>query len=60
MSKAEEYEICQRRGHQPTGVGTSDTFRTWWRCKWCGTKYATESVAQTIEEPGSQPVEEAE
>lgn len=50
-----EYKICQRRGHESSGVGFSDNQRTWSVCRWCGIHYATETTEKVIEKPGTIP-----
>lgn len=38
--KLSEYEICQRRGHETNGTGTTQGYGpTWMYCKWCGCKF---------------------
>jgi hypothetical protein len=45
---ADEYELCQRRGHQSSGLFTTEGFGTTWAyCRWCGVRSRTvESVEE--------------
>lgn len=45
---ADEYELCQRRGHEPSGVSTTEGFGTSWNyCRWCNVRFRTvESVVE--------------
>lgn len=45
---ADEYELCQRRGHEASGVMITEGFgTTWLYCRWCGVRFRTvESVEE--------------
>lgn len=52
---ADEYEVCQRRGHEHSGRGvTEGVGLTWGYCKWCNCRFRhTEPVM--VEHPTDEP-----
>jgi hypothetical protein len=49
-----EYEICLRRGHEPTGVQRTVGWSTWQHCKWCGTDYLYRETVECEEQNAPQ------
>lgn len=48
MSYENEYEVCQVRGHEASGVSTTIGMVTWQICRWCNTEFH-EGPPQIIE-----------
>lgn len=39
MMNHDEYEICKRRGHEPSGLSTTIGYETWEHCRFCNVQY---------------------
>lgn len=58
MINSSEYDICRRRGHEPSEVAvTYGMGPTWLRCRWCGAEYRW-TDPEMVEREGQDEAEE--
>lgn len=57
---AAEKAICERRGHQPSGLRREHGGRCWDICRWCGTEYRFEEMTKLLEREAEPLVERSE
>lgn len=53
LTQYEEYIVCKARSHESDGSMTTNAGYNslpWYKCRWCGTRYATQTTTKLLEE----------
>lgn len=61
MGNYEQYLICKERGHESNGSSFSYAIPnavSWYTCKYCCTRYATQTTTELLEENVPKPPKE--